>query len=138
MSAEAVGSLLRKHQLITYQVPKPLATCSWSSRVILIWEPDFFFTSVLLCKLNLPFNNYYNCQCHLWMTIFKWLSVIMSCSAKETSTYQLITNVSSIPTQLLLEVDIRIYVNRGDGSKGCNNLGGTMEQFCYNNYCYNV
>ena len=57
----------------------------------------------------------------------------MSCSAKETSTYQLITNVSSIPTQLLLEVDIRIYVNRGDGSKGCTNLGGTMEQFCYSN-----
>ena len=71
----------------------------------------------------------------------KWLSVIMSCSALETSTHQqhqLITNVSPIPTQLLLEVDIRIYVNPGDGSTGCNILGGTMEQFCYNNNnCYN-
>ena len=55
----------------------------------------------------------------------------MSCSTQET--YQLITNGSLIPTQLLLEVDIRIHVNRGDGSKGCNNLSGTMEQFGYNN-----
>ena len=45
----------------------------------------------------------------------------------------MITNGSLIPTQLLLEVDIRIHVNRGDGSKGCNNLSGTMEQFGYNN-----